>query len=312
MFSGNSVSLELATGSDREYIIKDISGITIGRIFIIELSKGNRHCSARIKIYRAAEKSYVQLKDTVKLLLVSLFRNMNMYKVNIIVDEEVNFRALTDIGFHIEGITPNTIISNNVFKDELVFGIDVDSYEASNKEKTLEIEGELVALKALTPEDAEDVCSYYIRNKEHLRPYEPSRDESFYNVETQKKILMEGFRQFLLGASINFGIYKDNNFIGKIQLSNTVLGVFKSAFVGYSIDVNEQGKGYMKDALKTVVNYSFEELGLHRIEASAMVENIKSQAVLKACGFKELGLNEKYLYINGEWKDHVTFYKLSE
>jgi len=312
MLSGNSVTLELATGSEGEYIVKDISGITIGRIFILELSKGNRHCFARIKIYRAAEKSYVQLKDTAKLLLTILFKNMNMYKVNIVVDEEVNFRALTDIGFHIEGITPNTIITNNIFKDELIFGIDLDDYEASNKEKTLKLEGKLVTLKALTPEDAEDVSSYYIRNREHLRPYEPSRDESFYNVETQKKILMEGFRQFLLGTSINFGIYKDNSFIGKIQLSNTVLGVFKNAFVGYSMDVNEQGKGYMKDALKTVLKYSFEELGLHRIEASAMVENIKSQAVLKACGFKELGLNEKYLYINGEWKDHVTFYKLNE
>jgi len=312
MLKGNSVTLELVRGSDSEYIIKDNSGITLGRIFIIELAKENRHCTARIKVYRAAEKSYEYLKDTLKVLLVILFKNMNMYKVNIVVDEEVNFHALADMGFQLEGITPNTIIANNIFKDELIFGIDVDNYEVSNKHRILRLQGRLVELKVLTPDDAEEACDYYIRNKEHLRPFEPARDESFYIIEAQKKILMENYRQFLVGTSINFGIYKNNKFIGKIQLSNIVLGVFKSAFVGYSIDVNEQGKGYMKDALKTLLEYSFEELELHRIEASAMVENIKSQAVLKACGFKELGINEQYLYINGEWRDHITLYKIND
>ena len=49
---------------------------------------------------------------------------------------------------------------------------------------------------------------------------------------------------------------------------------------------------------------------LHRIEASALVDNEKSIGVLKSCGFKMLGINENYLLINGKWRDHVTYYTI--
>jgi len=88
------------------------------------------------------------------------------------------------------------------------------------------------------------------------------------------------------------------------------MGVFKNAFIGYSMDEKEQNKGYMKEAVKLAVTYAFEELELHRIEATTLVDNEKSQRVLKNCGFRELGISEKYLYINGEWRDHMVFYKV--
>ena len=100
-----------------------------------------------------------------------------------------------------------------------------------------------------------------------------------------------------------------NKYIGKVQISNIVLGIFKSAFVGYSIDVEYQGQGYMKEALNLVLEYAFIDMELHRIEASTLIDNLRSQGVLMGCGFKKLGINEKYLYINGEWRDHITFYK---
>ncbi|WP_347460562.1 GNAT family protein [Clostridium sp. DMHC 10] len=152
---------------------------------------------------------------------------------------------------------------------------------------------------------------YYVRNRQHLKPFEPSREESFYTFEMQKQILMENYKQFLNGEGINFGIYMENDLVGKVQISNITYGVFKNAIVGYSMDKNYQGKGWMKQALSLVLNYAFDEMELHRIEASTLVDNIKSQSVLIGCGFEKLGLNKKYLYINGEWRDHITFYKIN-
>ena len=43
-----------------------------------------------------------------------------------------------------------------------------------------------------------------------------------------------------------------------------------------------------------------------------MVDNIKSRNVLSGCGFKLVGVNEKYLLINGRWKDHATYYLIKE
>lgn len=307
-----NVSLSSVRGNDREYIIKDSMGITMGRFFIIELSKENRFCSFRVKFYRNEGGDYSLLKEAVKLILISLFRNMDIFKVNALIDEDTNIRAFTESGFQLEGIITNSIISNSSHKHEFVFGIDKDTFQNREKNRSLILKGRNIELRLLTPENAKEVLEYYKRNREHLKPFEPARDESFYTLELQKKDIIENYKQFLNGTSVNLGIFKDNKFIGKIRLSNIVMGVFKNAFVGYSMDKDEQGKGYMKEALRLTIKYAFEDLGLHRIEATTLVDNIKSQAVLLGCGFNEIGISKKYLFINGEWRDHKIFYIVNE
>jgi ribosomal-protein-alanine N-acetyltransferase len=305
------VTLSAANGNENVYIIKDVNGITMGRIFIIELSRENRYCSFRIKFYRNTKNDYILLREEIKIILKTLIKKMNIYKVSTFVDEEINTKALTELGYELEGIISNSIIINNKFISELMFAIDRDTFENTIVSKPILLKGNNIELKVLTPENAEELLEYYLRNKEHLSPFEPARDESFYTEEVQRKDLIENYKSYLNGESINFGIFKSNRLIGKIRVSNIVLGVFKNAFVGYSMDKDEQGKGYMKEALKLVLDYAFNYMEIHRIEATTLVDNIKSQAVLFGCGFKEIGISEKYLFINGEWKDHKIFYKIN-
>lgn len=306
-----NVSLSPVKGNDEEYMIKDSIGITIGRIFIVELSKQNRYCSFRVKFYRTQGEDYRLLKEAIRLTLVTLFKNMDIYKVSTFVDEDTNVRALTELGYQIEGIVPNSIVLGNTYKHEFLFGIDKDIFNSGERNRNLILRGKNVEVRLLTPENENDVLEYYKSNREYLKPFEPARDESFYTLEVQRKDLIENYKQFLNGISVNLGIYKNDKFIGKIRVSNIVMGVFKNAFVGYSIDKNEQGKGHMKEALGLVLKYVFDDLALHRVEATTLVDNVKSQAVLLACGFKEIGISEKYLYINGEWRDHKVFYRLN-
>lgn len=189
-------------------------------------------------------------------------------------------------------------------------GINRSDYNYGNRISLVNIEGRDFNIKLLAPEHAQNLLDYYIRNKKHLEPFEPLRDNSFYTYEVQKNILSDSYRQFLNGTAVDLGIFKDDYLIGKLKLSNIVYGIFKSGILGYSIDKDEQGKGYMKEAVNLVVNYAFEDLDLHRVEASALVDNEPSKHVLIGCGFKELGINKKYLYINGGWKDHITYYKV--
>ncbi len=42
----------------------------------------------------------------------------------------------------------------------------------------------------------------------------------------------------------------------------------------------------MKEALKLLIDYTFNEIDIHRIEASTLIDNIRSQKVLEGCGFK--------------------------
>lgn len=309
MLKDMHINMELAKGSKNEYIIRDKLGITIGRINIIYASKENKYCYAKIKFYRDDSEGVLYLKEAIKLFIDSLFRDKQIYKINISVDEEIAKGPFSDLGFILEGIITDSIFYNNLRKSELLFGINYNIYGSLNTTNIVRLKANNINLKIVTPDDTIDLLEYYIRNKQHLKPYEPKREDSFYSIEAQHQILMDNYKQFINGTAACFGIYKDKKFIGKIQISGVIYGVFKSGIIGYSMDSEYEGRGYMKEALAKIIEYAFTEMELHRLEASTLIDNKKSQAVLKGCGFKELGINEKYLFINGEWKDHITFYK---
>ncbi|GAA0117678.1 GNAT family protein [Clostridium senegalense] len=303
------VDLVVAKGRNKEYTIKDRLGITIGRIYIIEIDEVNKNCLFRLKFYKE-NNSYEYMLDTLKIMLNILFNNHKVNKVNVLCSEELDTNAFTNIGFELEGILQDNIMNNcNKYEYELLFGITENMYKSHYINLGTSLKGGNIRLKVLTPQDSNDLLNYYMRNRKFLTPFEPHRDEGFYTIESQKQSLIESYKQFIKGESAHFGIYLKNKFIGRIRINNIVMGVFKNAFIGYSIDEEYQGKGYMKEAVKLAIEFAFKELGLHRIEASTMITNEKSQGVLKACGFEELGISKNYLYINGKWQDHKIFYK---
>jgi len=59
-----------------------------------------------------------------------------------------------------------------------------------------------------------------------------------------------------------------------------------SAMLGYTLCEYERGKGYMTEALHAIVNFTFDKLGLQRIEARVKTTNERSKAVVKRAGFK--------------------------
>ena len=308
MNENKEITIELVKGSSIDYIIKDKDNIFIGRFTIVELDKDNKRCNIKLKFYKDNKQDL--LRETVLSILRAIFKDGTIYKTNIVVDENINYKAFLDLGFTLEGIFTDNIFSNGVFLDELSFGINRSEFNNKQRSYVVKLKGKRIVLKSFTPDCAEELLNYYIKNKEHLSYYEPTRDNSFYTIEAQRDILTESYKSLMNGSGIDLGIYKDDILIGKIKISNIVYGVFKSGIVGYSMDRDYQGKGYMKEALNLVLRYSEEELELHRLEASVLTDNDRSKSVLLRCGFSEVGLNEKYLFINGDWRDHITFYRI--
>lgn len=306
MLQKQMVTITKKADSDKDYVIKDKDKIIIGRFSMNSLDEENRNCSVKLNFYR--DNDYELLKETLKLIVQAVFKNVNINKVNIYTRDSINVSSFLDLGFILEGIFFDNIYSKGEYENEISMGIVRSDYNECERINFIDLYSEDIELKLLTLEDAEALLDYYVRNKEHLRAFEPSRDSSFYTLETQKGLISESYRQFLSGTTVDMGIFKDNKLIGKVKISNIVGGIFKNGIIGYSIDKKEQGRGYMKEAVKMALEYAFKELRLHRIEASALVDNMRSRNVLKACGFKELGLNEDYLFIDGKWRDHVTYY----
>ena len=308
MDNQREVNIELIKGTLDDYIVKDKDKIVIGRFTITELDKENKKYNLKLKFYR--EDNYDLLKITLEAILKAVFKDKNIFKVNVVVSESINLKPFLDIGFTLEAIFTDNIFTKGSFYDELSFGINRNEYLNSGRNNIVEMEGKNVLIRNFTPDDAQELLEYYLRNKDHLKDFEPVRDASFFTYEMQKEILLESYRQLMTGVGSDLGIYKDNKLIGKAKISNIVYGVLKSGILGYSIDKEYEGKGYMKEAINLVLEYAKEYLDLHRIEASVLTTNERSKGLLLSCGFEEIGINKKYLYINGKWSDHVTFYKI--
>ena len=308
MDNQKEVNIELIKGTLDDYIVKDKDKIVIGRFTITELDKENKKCNLKLKFYR--EDNYDLLKITLEAILKAVFKDKNTFKTNIVVSENINLKPFLDTGFTLEAIFTDNIFTKGSFYDELSFGINRNEYLNAGRNNIVEIQGKNISIRNFTPDDAQELLEYYLRNKEHLREFEPVRDASFFTYETQKEILLESYRQLMTGSGSDLGIYIGDKLIGKAKISSIVYGVFKNGILGYSIDKEYEGRGYMKEAINLVLEYAKEYLDLHRIEASALTTNERSKGVLLACGFEEVGVNKKYLYINGKWSDHITFYKI--
>ncbi|WP_346884835.1 GNAT family protein [Clostridium sp. UBA4395] len=309
MSNEREVSISNATDEANKYIIRDSSGIIVGRFIILDLDHENKGVIIKLKFYKSGRDANKTLQDALKLMLNNLIKSKGLHKVNIVCDEKISLTPFTNLGFQLEGYISDSIITKFKYEGSLLFGIVEEEFYNNAYKKELAIQGNKISIRVLNSDDARDLLEYYTRNKDFLSKFEPHRDEEFYTVEVQKQSLIENYKEFIKGEGAHFGIYKAEKMIGRIRIYNIVHGVFKSAFIGYSMDEQYQGNGYMKEAVSLVVTYAYEELGLHRIEATTLVDNEKSQRVLKACGFNELGICKEYLHINGKWRDHVIFYK---
>ncbi len=91
---------------------------------------------------------------------------------------------------------------------------------------------------------------------------------------------------------------------GVVNVSNLVLRQFRSAYLGYYAFRPLAGRGYMTEGLALAIDYSLAVMGLHRLEANVQPDNARSLALIQRLGFRKEGFSPRYLFIDGEWRDH--------
>ncbi len=104
----------------------------------------------------------------------------------------------------------------------------------------------------------------------------------------------------------------DDAIVGAIEVSQIVLGLFRSAYLGYQIGAPYARQGYMEAALGLVLTHGFGPLRLHRLEANIQPENAASLALVRRLGFTREGFSRRYLKIGGRWRDHERWAILRE
>ncbi|WP_424887420.1 GNAT family N-acetyltransferase [Streptomyces sp. XH2] len=82
--------------------------------------------------------------------------------------------------------------------------------------------------------------------------------------------------------------------------------------LGYAVAASEWGKGYATDAARTMIDFGFRTLGLHRISAAIGPDNFASIKLIERLGFTREGVLRDHVHTNGTWRDSALFSLLDE
>ena len=177
-------------------------------------------------------------------------------------------------------------------------------------------------LRLLILADAAELADYYRRNQAFHRDWSPLMPADYATPRVQEARLRAYFERHNRGEQYRFGIFASpesghdsghdsEQVIGTITLAGVEQDFFQNGRLGYSVDQQWCNRGVITNHLQQVMQFAFSKLGLHRLEASVMPENLASRRVMEKCGFEKIGHAPKYLQIQGVWRDHDLYARLA-
>lgn len=164
-----------------------------------------------------------------------------------------------------------------------------------------------------------------------LRQYHPTDVQSFYQLRTNPIICDALDKEPLKSieeAKTFTDKFEDNVFNNNAiywVICNKQSGVFLGdisfykvdkdnhrAEIGYALFPEFHKQGIMESAMKLVLDYGFNQMNLHSIEALTNPLNIKSQNLLKKFKFVQEGFIKENFYFKGEFLDTCIYSLLSK
>ena len=129
------------------------------------------------------------------------------------------------------------------------------------------------------------------------------------SIDTTKKVITRLIEDNEKKTIQNYTFRLDNmsnEFIGLFGIKLS-MNKYRRGEIWYKIHPKYWNKGYATEALKTVINFGFDELNLHRIEAGCAVGNIGSIKVLEKAGMTQEGKFRQLLPLKSGWSDNFEY-----
>ena len=166
-----------------------------------------------------------------------------------------------------------------------------------------------VSLRPPRLRDARAWSEIRLRNEAWLEAWEPTSPYSWAerNAAGAWPQLHSALRKAArAGTMLPFMLVYGERLAGQINASNIIHGVQRSCTIGYWVDGALAGRGIVPTGLAMVIDHCF-TIGLHRVEIDIRPENQASLRVVEKLGLRREGFYERYLDIDGAWRDHVAF-----
>jgi ribosomal-protein-alanine N-acetyltransferase len=78
---------------------------------------------------------------------------------------------------------------------------------------------------------------------------------------------------------------------------------WRNCVTGYELGRMYQGQGYMREAMSRMLDYGFDDMQLHRIQAEVHPENAASIGLATRLGFRFEGVHREQAYWAGQYHD---------
>lgn len=168
--------------------------------------------------------------------------------------------------------------------------------------------GELI-LRPARIEDCDEWIDVRRKNKAYLEPFEPCWPDGCLTEEFFIRRVERLNRDWRADYTYAFLIFEKENqaLIGGININNVMRGAGQMGSLGYWIDEDYQGRGWMTQSTRAVLTFAFSSLRLARMNAATLPHNQKSRNMLARLGFVEEGFAKAYIQINGKREDHVLY-----
>jgi ribosomal-protein-alanine N-acetyltransferase len=172
-----------------------------------------------------------------------------------------------------------------------------------------------VELHPLRRGDGDEWSRIRLANEAWLAPWEPSASVPWalrHTPAAYRAMRRSVNRRARTGTSLPFAVRVEGRLAGQVTIDNVVRGAMRSGHLGYWIDRAVAGRVMASLAVALVCDHAFGAVGLHRLQADIRPENRPSQRLVQRLGFTQEGLLRRYLDIDGDWRDHLTFSLLAE
>lgn len=163
-----------------------------------------------------------------------------------------------------------------------------------------------VSIRLVRMRDVQRLEKLLLGNRGWLRPWEatnPSSPNSF-DVRAQVRGLLHQFKK---QQGIPFVIEFEKQVVGQLNVSNILYGSVSSAVLGYWIAPEFAGRNITPSAVALAIDYLLSTVGLHRVEIDIRPENKASLRIVEKLGLRYEGLKQRFIHINGDWRDHYVF-----
>ena len=167
---------------------------------------------------------------------------------------------------------------------------------------------ERLMLRQAADSDVQALVDFFGRNREHLVHWEPPRPPDFYSEDFWRRQVALHRRVGENGSALMLFMFvkgAPGRIVGQISVTGIVRGAAQMAHLGYALDAECEGRGYMHESLRATIEHVFGVLNLHRLMANFQPANVRSNNVLRKLGFVVEGYARDYLFVDGAWRDHV-------